>query len=68
MYQEPTYIMEVVSLGTALHFNGYIPLITSDRVEFSKILHQMLEETTQKKWALIISEEKNREQILLDVA
>lgn len=68
LYQEPIYIMEVVSIGTQLHFNGYLPLITSDRVEFSKILHQMLEETTQAKWALIISEEKNREQILIDVA
>lgn len=68
LYQEPTYLMEIVQLATSLYFNGYVPLITSDRVEFSKMLHQMLEEATQRKWALIISEEKNREQILQQVA
>lgn len=66
LYQDPKYIMEVVTLQTQAHFNGYVPLITSDRVEFSETLQKMLEETTQKPWALITSKSIDRPKILKD--
>ena len=66
LYQDQAYIMEVIQIQTQAFFSGYLPLITSDRVEFSKTLKQMLDEITGKPWALIIQEEENREAVLLD--
>ena len=64
LYQDPTYILEITQLQAQQHFQGHVPLVTSDRVEFSKIIHERLEDATGKKWALIIQEEKDRENLL----
>lgn len=67
LYSQDVYLKEIVCLQAQAHFSGHIPLITSDRVDFSRTLASVLEEVTGKKWALIISEEKNRATILEQV-
>lgn len=64
LYSQDVYLKEIVCLQAQAHFSGHIPLITSDRVEFSKILAEVLEEVTGKRWALITSDEKNRSGVL----
>lgn len=67
LYQDRDYIMEVVSIQTQAYFAGYVPLITSDRVEFSKVLFEMLEETTGQSWGLVIAETADRGKVLEEV-